>query len=67
MTITISFDQIKTIKLSGLGAAIALAFPDAQDVQKEGLTGLPYGTVTIDDVAYDWLLKPSHYVFFEAI
>ena len=63
----VTFDQIKTTKLTGLDAAISLAFPDAQDAQKEGLTGLPYGTVTIDDVAYDWLLKPSHYVFFEAI
>jgi len=63
----VTFDQIKTIKLAGLDAAIALAFPDAQDVQKEGLTGLPCGTVVVDGTAYDWLLKPSHYVFFEAV
>lgn len=63
----VTFDQIKTIKLAGLDAAIALAFPDAQDVQKEGLTGLPCGTVIIDGIAYDWLLKPSYYVFFEAV
>ena len=63
----VTFDQIKTTKLAGLDAAIALAFPDTQDVQKEGLIGLPYGTVTIDGIAYDWLLKPSHYVFFGAI
>lgn len=63
----VTFDQIKTTKLPGLDAAIALAFPDVQDVQKEGLTGLPCGTVNIDGIAYDWLLKPSHYVFFEAV
>lgn len=59
----VTFDQIKTIKLSGLDAAIALAFPEAQDVQKEGLTGLPYGTVIVDGKAYDWLLKATGYVF----
>lgn len=63
----ITFYQIKTSKLAGLDAAIALAFPDAEDVQKDGLTGLPYGTVVVNGMAYDWLLKASHYVFFEAI
>lgn len=64
--IKVTFDQIKATKLTGLDAAVALAFPDAKDIQKEGLTGLPYGTVIVDGKPFDWLLKPSHYVFFEA-
>lgn len=67
MKTTISFDQIKTTKLSGLDAAIALAFPTVEDVQKEGLTGLPYGTVVVDGKPFDWLLKANGYVFFEAV
>ena len=61
--IKVTFDQIKTIKLAGLDAAIGLAFPDAQDVQKEGLTGLPCGTVVVDGLPFDWLLKATGYVF----
>lgn len=63
MKTTISFDQIKATKLSGLDAAISLAFPEATDIQKEGLTGLPYGNVTVDGKTFDWLLKPTGYVF----
>ena len=59
----VTFDQIKTTKLTGLDAAISLAFPDAQDAQKEGLTGLPYGTVVVDGKPFDWLLKATAYVF----
>lgn len=66
MKTTISFDEIKTTKLSGLDAAISLAFPKATDIQKEGLTGLPYGTVIVDGKPFDWLLKSTGYVFFEA-
>jgi len=61
--ITISFDQIKATKLSCLDAAITLAFPGTEDVQKDGLTGLPCGTVTVDGKPFDWLLKAAGYVF----
>lgn len=64
--IKVTFDQIKAATLVGLDAAITMAFPNAKDVQKEGLTGLPCGTVIVDGKPFDWLLKPSHYVFFEA-
>ena len=62
----ITFEQIKHSGKSGLDGAILCAFPGAQDVQKEGLTGLTFGTVQVDGKGYDWLLKAGHYIFMEA-
>ena len=53
----VSFDQIKETKLSGLDGAIECAFCCAESVNKEGMTGLPFGTVEIDGKGWDWILK----------
>lgn len=62
----VTFDQIKESKYSGLDGAIAIAFPNADDVVKEGLIGLPFGTVEIDGQGWDWILKSSYYLFMVA-
>ena len=59
----ITFEQIKHSGKSGLDGAIGCAFPGAQDVQKEGLTGLPCGSVVVDGIPFDWLLKAVGYAF----
>lgn len=59
----ITFEQIKHSGKSGLEGAICCAFPGAQDVQKEGLTGLPCGSVVVDGIPFDWLLKAAGYTF----
>ena len=62
----ITFEQIKHSGKSGLDGAILCAFPGAQDVQKEGLIGLTFGTIEVDGKGYDWLLKAGYYLFLEA-
>lgn len=62
----VSFDQIKEAKTQGLDGAIACAFPCAENIAKDGLIGLPFGTVEIDGKGWDWILKSDHYVFIEA-
>ena len=60
----VMFDEM--VKGNGLDGAITVAFPSAREVVKDGLQGLPFGTVEIDGKAWDWILKCSHYVFMEA-
>jgi hypothetical protein len=62
----ISFDQIIESKFSGIDGAIACAFSEAQEVTKDGMVGLPFGTVEIDGKGWDWILKNDHYIFIEA-
>lgn len=62
----ITFEQIKNSGKSGLDGAILCAFPGAEDVQKEGLIGLTFGTIQVDGKGYDWLLKADFYLFLEA-
>ena len=62
----ITFEQVKNSGKPGLDGAILCAFPGAKDVQKEGLTGLIFGTIEVDDKGYDWLLKAGYYLFLEA-
>lgn len=59
----ISFDQVKESKHSGLDGALAVAFPGAVNVVKEGLIGVGFGTVEVDGIAWDWILKCNHYLF----
>lgn len=62
----VSFEQIADSGFSGLDGTLLVAFPGARDVSKDGLVGLPFGTVTVDGIAWDWLLKNDHYVFIPA-
>ena len=62
----ITFEQVKNSGKPGLDGAIICAFPGAQDVQKEGLIGLTFGTIQVDGKGYDWLLKAGYYLFLEA-
>ena len=62
----VSFDQINESKYSGLDGAISIAFPDATNILKEGLIGMPFGTVEIEGKGWDWILKASYYLFLEA-
>ena len=62
----ITFEQVKNSGKSGLDGAILCAFPGAQDVQKEGLIGLTFGTIEVDGKGYDWILKAGYYLFMDA-
>lgn len=63
----VSFDQIREeASAHGLDGAVACAFPFAENIVKDGLIGLPFGTVEIDGKGWDWILKNDHYVFIEA-
>ena len=62
----ITFEQVKNSGKSGLDGAILCAFPVAQDVQKEGLIGLTFGTIQVNGKGYDWLLKAGYYLFLDA-
>lgn len=53
-------------KEQGLDGAISLAFPGCSEVVKEGLIGMPFGTITVDGNAWDWILKADHYLFIVA-
>lgn len=63
----ISFEDIKEKSIpQGLDGAINIAFPGCSEVKKDGLIGLPFGTVEIDGKGWDWILKADHYLFIEA-
>lgn len=49
-----------------LDGAISAHFGEGVDVVKDGLIGVPCGTVEIDSVAYDWKMKVDHYSFVPA-
>ncbi len=51
----------------GVDGAINLLFPKATKVIKCPLSTTMYGSVEIDDVVYDWVLKCGQYEFMEAI
>lgn len=46
-----------------LDEAIDLVFNKPSGVEKEGLIGLPLGTVIVDGVAYDWVKTHDRYRF----
>lgn len=65
---SISFDEICQAGLNlGLDAAISKAFPGCKEVKKGGLIGEPLGTIEVDGVAWDWVLKSNYYVFLLAV
>lgn len=49
-----------------LDEAIKLAFNNPSDVTKEGLVGLPCGTVELNGKAYDWVMTVDRFKFMEA-
>ena len=49
-----------------LDEAIKLAFNNPSDVAKEGLVGVPYGTVDVNGKAYDWIMSFDRFKFMEA-
>ncbi len=46
----------------GIDAAILAGFGKCEYV-KDGLVGMPFGTVEVDGVAYDWIMKNDYYLF----
>lgn len=46
-----------------LDEAIDLAFNKPLKVEKDGLVGLPLGTVVIDGIAWDWIKTHDRYRF----
>ncbi len=49
-----------------LDEAIDLAFNKPSNVEKDGLVGLPLGTVIVNDVTYDWIKTHDRYRFIVA-
>lgn len=63
----VTFDQIiESRRKICLDSALKVLFPQASEFVKEGLIGLGFGTVEVDGVGWDWILKADHYVFFLA-
>ena len=49
-----------------LDGAISAHFGKGVEVVKDGVIGVPYGTVEINGVAYDWKMKVDCFSFIKA-
>lgn len=62
-----TIEVLKTENDKGtLDGALAIAFPCATEIEKEGLIGPCFGTVVVDGVAWDWIQKFDRFQFITA-